>query len=275
MSILDAVRRPEYTGDRRCWPCTAVNAAILVLVAGVTLVLSPLVSLLVLAGGGALVYLRGYVVPGTPEFAPRLVATLGLDSMFPHATDGGQPRRSDDLTAVDVDGEELMLALFRAGVLEERPDGALSLSGAFEDAWESEMAKLREHTDDAVADAVADAAPFEATGEAAYGGLSVQGPQRGVWLSRAHGVADAAAVRTLADFDVDERLRAHATTPLRMFLETCPVCAGAVVETTTSECCGGTAGIYDSPTTDVLACEDCGAIVYEFEDEREGEESEA
>ncbi|WP_224268783.1 hypothetical protein [Haloprofundus salinisoli] len=79
MSPFDTVRRPEYTGERRCWPCTGVNAAI---IAVVCLLLAPFsygLSLLVGAVGVGLVYLRGYAVPYTPTFAPKFVARLPVE----------------------------------------------------------------------------------------------------------------------------------------------------------------------------------------------------
>jgi hypothetical protein len=268
MSMLDAVRVAEHTGEDRCWPCTAVNAVVVVLAAGVAAVLSPVASVVVLLGGALAVYLRGYVVPGTPSFAPRLVAALGVESLFDHAgvADGGRARQSDDMTDGDADGEAVIRALFRAGVLREDADG-LFLADDFQEAWRAEMASLRDLDDASLADAVADAAPFEGTGEPAFGGVSVDGDEGSVWLSRAYAVADTAAVRALAEAGVPERLRAQATPPLRMLLETCPECGGQVVETTETDCCGGTAGVYDSPGTEVLACDDCGAVVYEFDDE--------
>ncbi|MFC6824670.1 hypothetical protein [Halopelagius fulvigenes] len=275
MSLLDSLRRPEYTGERRCWPCTAVNGFVVVVAAGILAILSFPVGVLALGVGAALVYLRGYVVPGTPEFAPRLVASLGVESLFPHA-DGGRTRRSDDLTDEAVDGEELVGVLFETGVVEEAPDGALELSEEFDESWEREMAALRDRSDDELAAVVADAAPFEAAGERAYGGLSIEGPTRAVWLSRVHGIADAAAVRALAEAGVPERYRAHATTPLRMFVETCPDCGGDVVETTKSNCCGGSGSVYESPDDEVLACESCGAVVYQFDEEvADGDEPES
>jgi hypothetical protein len=273
MSILDAVRRPEHTGDRRCWPCTAVNAAAVVLAAGVLSVVSPPVGLAALVVGATLVYLRGYVVPGTPAFAPRLVAALGLEPLFPHADDDGGTRRSDDLTADEADGDELLGALFGAGVVEEAADGGLDLSADFRARWEREMAELRRLSDDELAAAVADVAPFEAEGEPAYGGLSVEGPTRSVWLSRVQGIADAAAICALADAGVPSDLRANATVPLRMFTRRCPACGGDVIETTTTECCGGSGSVFETPTDDVLACADCGEIIYQFDEVDAAEEA--
>ncbi|MDS0294638.1 hypothetical protein [Halogeometricum luteum] len=269
-SLLDAIRRPDYTGERRCWPCTAVNAALLLVVAVVLWPLSTTVALLTAVGGGALVYLRGYVVPGTPEFAPRVVSRLGLSHLFEHVPDGGEVRQSDELG--DEDGEEVLFALFEARVLREDDAGALYLSEEFRSAWEAEMASLRDRDDESVAAAVAEAAPFDAEGGVDYGGITVDGERNSIWLSRAHAVSDAAAVRAMTAFDVPESVRAPATAPLRMFLESCPLCGGQTEETrTVLNCCGGTMGVYDDPEDEVLVCADCGETLYVFEEEAEDE----
>jgi hypothetical protein len=271
MSLLDSIRRPSYTGDRRCWPCTVVNVALLVVVAAAVTVASFPLAVVVAAVGLALVYLRGYVVPGTPEFAPRLVSRLGLSTFFEHVPDGGDVRQSDELSEA-ASGEDVLFALFEAGVLEEDAEGALFLSDAFWSAWDAEMASLREGGDDELAAAVAEAAPFEATAVDEYDGIGVTGQNQSIWLSRAHAVADAAAVRTMAEFDVPEPVRAPATTPLRMFLERCPLCGGETEETARKlGCCGpGTMGAFDTPESEVLACTDCGEVLYVFDDETEG-----
>jgi hypothetical protein len=51
-----------------------------------------LAALPVLLAGAVVVYLRGYVVPGTPRFAPRLVAALPLPyDPFDHEVPGREP----------------------------------------------------------------------------------------------------------------------------------------------------------------------------------------
>ncbi|WP_363464169.1 hypothetical protein [Halogeometricum borinquense] len=267
MALTGPIRRPEYTGERRCWPCTVVNVVLLLVITAAIAVLSVPVALVVAISGAALVYLRGYVVPGTPEFAPKLVARLGLSSLFGYVPDEGEERRSDELSEV-TNGEDVLLALFERGVLKEDADGALFLSDAFWSAWEAEMATLRDRDDDGVAAAVAAAAPFEAAGGTRFDGITVEGNGQSIWLSRAHAIADAAAVRTLADFEVPESARAPATTALRMFLEVCPRCGGPTAETTTaSDCCGsGTVGSFDTPENEVLACTDCGEILYVYDE---------
>ena len=72
MSVVDSFRQPEYTGENRCGPCTAVN---LLLTAGASaaawVLLAPWVAAGTFAAGAATIYLRGYLVPGTPALTKR------------------------------------------------------------------------------------------------------------------------------------------------------------------------------------------------------------
>ena len=77
--VLDRVRQPAYTGGNRCWPCTALNLAIVAVLAGALLPVDRLLALLVVVAGTLAVYVRGYLLPGTPRFAPRLVEPLPVD----------------------------------------------------------------------------------------------------------------------------------------------------------------------------------------------------
>lgn len=265
MSTLDAIRRPAYTGDDRCWPCTVVNAVIVLVAAVVIAALSGPLALVVLGGGAALIYLRGYVVPGTPSFAPRLVAAAGLAPYFEHvAADDTPDRRSDDL-AENVDPERMLGAMFEAGVMTEGDDGDLYLSDAFETAWREEMATLREVDDDALAAATAEVVPFDGVGQIKYDGVSVEGDDGVVWLRPVHAIADVAAVRAMARVGVPDSVRAPGASPLRLFLPACPACGGAVEQTTVTDgCCGGTMSVTDTPNRRVLACEDCGVEVHDL-----------
>lgn len=74
--LIDALRKPEYVGENRCPPCTAVNVAIAI--AGSALILARsrrrrdrLFAVAALGGSLAAIYLRGYLVPGTPELTKR------------------------------------------------------------------------------------------------------------------------------------------------------------------------------------------------------------
>lgn len=286
MRLVDAVRRPEYTGANRCWPCTYLNAAIVAGLAVVAAVVWLPLAPALLAGGAALIALRGYVIPGTPAFGPKLAPYLpvafrhgpGGPSGHEAATDGGptgndggpdgepaalgEAGTGDD----DPDGEATMRALLAAGVLVEDGD-ALVVADGFADAWTAEMAALRELDDDALAAAAAEAAPVEVTGRASDDGrwISLSGTTT-TWLLRVQAIADVAAVRAMADTDVPETLRARAAEPLRMFVPECPTTGGPVVETTVSNCCGGTSSVYSSPEQHVLACADSEDVVYAFDE---------
>lgn len=292
MSLLDSLRRPEHTGDNRCLPCTAVNSAFVLAAAGLVGRRWRPAGAAVLAVGAAAIALRGYVVPYTPQFAPRLVerlpvefkepasdsfSTISLEADEANASaEGDAPADdteseslpdSDSLTALDADGEQVMLALLDAGVIVD--DGeAVRPSDDFAEAWESAMADLRELDDDALAAAVAEAAPFEAAGYVDDGGdwVVVEGESRAIHLTRVVAIAETAAVQVMADFGVPADRRVEAAEPLRMFVTTCPACGGVVEETNTDKCCGGSAGAYGGVTYEVLVCEDCDALVYEFDE---------
>jgi hypothetical protein len=104
-AVLDRLRRPEYTGENRCTPCTVVNTALAALLAagagglaaaatpaGTGPVPAPVPGLaaggLVLAAGLASIHLRGYLVPGTPRLTKRYFPDRVL-AWFDRAPDSG------------------------------------------------------------------------------------------------------------------------------------------------------------------------------------------
>ncbi len=254
---LDRLREPAYTGENRCWPCTVVNLVI-VAVAGLAVSRRDRTAGgAVVAAGCLLVRLRGYVVPGTPRFAPPLVEPLPVD--FGHESPDGV---GSDSLAGDVDPEAMTAALVEAGTLEANDD-RLRLEPSFRTAWEDRTATLRELSGERLASRAAAAAPGPAEGAFHDGRVLVAG-DRDVWLSRAVAVAETAAVETLADRELPAGLRAAAAGPLRTFLRDCPACGGDVVETTLRNCCGGPGSVHGHPERSVLACEGCDAVVFEF-----------
>ncbi|WP_132059935.1 hypothetical protein [Halorussus amylolyticus] len=113
-SLLDRLRNPAYTGEGRCWPCTVANAIFLLLAcAGISRRRSRASAAALGLVGAAVITLRGYLVPYTPRFAPRLAARLPGDPFevahskptpptatlapaTPPTTDGGESSRADD-----------------------------------------------------------------------------------------------------------------------------------------------------------------------------------
>jgi hypothetical protein len=181
-AAVESVRRPEHVGENRCWPCTAVNAAIVGGVAALAVASGRLpVAVGVAVLGGALVWSRGYVVPYTPRFAPALARRLPGD-VFPHADEvtidtmapsdpgadgtpgreaGGEastatdsaggggaggdsrgPREAGPESAAARPDEDLVDDLVAAGVLVAEGED-VRLSSAFADAWWGTMAELR------------------------------------------------------------------------------------------------------------------------------------
>lgn len=284
MSLFETLRQPEHTGDARCWPCTAVNSAFVLGLAGLVGRRWKPAGVAVLALGAAAIALRGYVVPYTPQFAPRLAEPLPIDVKHDSPSSdsfstvtverAGEADTddeveslpdSDSLTALDADGAQVMGALLDAGIIVD--DGeTVAPTRDFTEAWEAAMAELRGLDDAELAAAVADAAPFEATGETDDGWVVVEGDGQAIHLTRPIAIAETAAVRVMADAGVPDAVRVDAAQPLRMFLERCPSCGGVVEETTSANCCGGSKGAYGGVIYDVLACAECDALVYEFDE---------
>lgn len=280
-SVIDRLRRPEYTGENRCVPCTAVNLVIACLLAvGVwaalaaagtrpafaPLALGAAVFLLAVAA----IYLRGYLVPGTPWFtktyfpdwllrafekAPATESPAGA-AVAGGARTGGEDGREFDVEAVLED----------AGATEECADADdLCLVPAFREAWRAEVEAIRD----------AEGGPRERT-TALGADLTVNrrgevlvaradGAIVGQWESEAAFLADVAAAEVLAeryppwaDFGVAER--GAVLNGLRLFVERCPSCDGRVTfgEEVVESCCR---------FADVVAvtCEDCGARLFEAE----------
>lgn len=71
MEALFRLRREEHTGEQRCWPCTLVNILIVVGLAAALGHVSRPLAIALMAAGLVLIYLRGYLIPGTPELTRR------------------------------------------------------------------------------------------------------------------------------------------------------------------------------------------------------------
>lgn len=73
--FLNRYKQPEYIGENRCPPCTFVNIVLTSLLAGaVGLVFLP-AAVPVVAVALLTIYLRGYLVPKTPELTKQYFGT--------------------------------------------------------------------------------------------------------------------------------------------------------------------------------------------------------
>ncbi|WP_255198779.1 hypothetical protein [Halorarius litoreus] len=265
MNLVARLRQPEYTGENRCIPCTATNVAIAaVLSVGVGVVYPPAGAAL-FVGSLLAIWLRGYLVPGTPELTKRyfpdwLLAYFDKGPQVSGATDAA----ADADLRHDVDPETLLL---EAGVVEPcAEEDDLCLADDFRDGWTDRMDALREAGADreALADRLdVDSATLRFE-EHDDGFEAFDGDRRlGQWESRAALLADLAAAAELPEYVDDwDRLavgaKAQVLGGLRVFVETCPECDGAVTagtETVTS-CCR-------SHEVVAVGCADCGARLLE------------
>jgi len=261
IAVVDRLKQPEYTGANRCIPCTVVNVAIAGAVGVVAwLVAAPEAGVSAFGLCLAVIYLRGYLVPGTPALTKRYFPDWLL-ALFDKREFG----ETDDL-ADDVDPEAVLID---AEVVEpcERVDD-LCLADWFREEWNA--------TIDAVESSGTEAADLSAVLGAdesdiafsEHGGAvtaRLDGRRVGQWASRAALVADLAAARLLADrYDGWERLgvdqQSRVLSGLRIFLDACPNCGGEVTtdRETVESCCR---------SADVIAvsCTECDARLLEVE----------
>ncbi|WP_396613336.1 hypothetical protein ACH9L7_17035 (plasmid) [Haloferax sp. S1W] len=71
LDVVEALHQPEYTGENRCEPCTVLNLLIAGLLGSVVARKSKLGGVVAVGLSIGLIYLRGYLVPGTPTLTKR------------------------------------------------------------------------------------------------------------------------------------------------------------------------------------------------------------
>lgn len=281
LELTDGMRQPEYVGEDRCLPCTVVNLGIAAIVAVSTSVLLASLGASTgghVAAGGAvfgasvvIVYLRGYLVPGTPTLTKRYLP-LRVLRLF------GKAPRPDRDDAGDVDVEAV---LFDAGVLEECPDSDdLCLTSRFESDWRDRIDAFaaNEPGIERVIERLIDGDEFDGSVDGAEIAVETRGDayvalldgaRIAQWESKAAYLSDAAAAAVLQDQylgwqGLGFRDRTEVAGALRLWLERCPSCGGRVAmgRETVSSCCR---------ERQVLAstCDSCGSRLFEADIEPE------
>jgi hypothetical protein len=250
-TVGDRLRRPEYTGENRCLPCTAVNLCLAALGAAVVAVaLGPIGGAVVFAGAAGAIYFRGYLVPGTPALTARYFPPWLLE-----------------LFGKEFDLRETLEPV--AGVaVRATPEGG-RLVDDFASAWDDRIERMREAgVEDAdVARLLGVPEASSVPGDVAYvvdGGLRQ-------WLSESALLADAAAAAVLEDrageawasLGPDERVAT--LRDLRKYLDYCPLCDGDLddEETETVETC-----CTESERVLMATCVDCDVRLIEDLDDR-------
>jgi hypothetical protein len=276
---FDTLRQPEYTGENRCTPCTIVNVVIAAVASAALAIASPVVGVVAFVAFAGIIYLRGYLVPGTPTLTKRYLPERVL-AWFDKAPAPGEEYALGVDADGDVDVEETLVGV---GALEVCEDGSdLCLTPEFREAWRAHVDRLRggdppggESADfDGAAEAgaviladVLDVRP-ERVSIATRGSAvdaEIDGGRIGRWESRAAFVADMAAERALEERTSDwselpVEQRSHLLSSLRIFLERCPECGGRVAmeEETVESCCRSWEVVAG-------ACRDCDARLFEID----------
>jgi len=288
---LDRLRRPEYTGENRCLPCTVLNvalAAIGAVAVGALVAVELAAAVLVVAL--AAIWLRGYLVPGTPALTKRYLPERVL-GWFGKGRDPGPP--------AEFDAESYLLSV---GALAETADGSdLAFAPRFESAWRTHLAALRDAADtelvaspatdgaigastataETAPDGTRPAAPADVAALAGLTGIDEDGlslrwrgepgfahagdERIGHWESRSAFLADVAADRALTT-QLDDWAslplvsRSGVLGALRLFVERCPTCEGPVQleERVVESCCS---------SYEVVAgrCTACNARLFEMD----------
>lgn len=268
--MLARVRQPQYTGSNRCLPCTGVNVGIAVVLtiviaaavvtAGGSTVDATLVGTVVLGLSGAVIYLRGYLVPYTPWLTKRYLP----DRVLRRFDKDARPQMA--IADEDLDVEA---TLKRAGALTDcEHEDDLCLTDGFRTAWREQVTTVRatdtSRTDLAsLLDVDPDRLSVADHGDAFVAHLD--GRRAGQWESRAAFLADVAATNVLRErvrwwSDLGIEQRSSLLHGLRIFLEQCPACDGPVTmgEEVVESCCR-------SMNVVAVTCQSCGARVFEIE----------
>jgi hypothetical protein len=254
-AILTRFTQPAYTGENRCLPCTAVNVTIAAAGSLLLALWSPLVGLAAFLASVLIIYVRGYLVPGTPELTKRYLPAR-IHRLF--GTHG--PTEPTASGPIDIEAE-----LTAEGIIIDEGDD-LALAPSFHAAWDDAIARVGEDSlMDALGAFLETDEPLIIEDDHTRTMVFANGAPAGNWESQAALIADVAAHQTLIStlpnyLDYDRQTRARMVGAVRMFLEACPTCGGDVEigEEAVESCCRA---------FDVVAfsCRDCGVRLAEFE----------
>lgn len=265
-SVIEQFRQPKYTGQNRCMPCTIVNIILAVGVSGVLMLISAPIGVVSLIAGLGVIYLRGYLVPGTPTLTKQYLPEWFL-RYFEHA--GPLTNDSDHVSLIgegnEIDPEPVLRNIGAIEVCEEGTD--LCLTEEFATAWQERLTTIRDEDYSTYVGEWLDRDPttlaIETTGPACT--VTEGGTPIVRWESKAALLADLAAERELrtrysqwgtADLSTQGQLL-HA---LRVFLDHCPLCNTELQfsQETVESCCRSIKVV-------TLICEQCNSRLLEVE----------
>lgn len=288
---LDSLRQPEHTGDNRCIPCTSVNITIALCLGVVTAYIWIPAGIALFIASLIIIYLRGYLIPGTPTLTKRylpepILKLFEQTSSKPNHSGLEQPSRPTPAKEQTTDPETILLEANAIEPCQNKDD--LCLTDEFQATWDEHLdttsfdSLLTESENEGDAKSKeqihnSEQTPFDQlveTDEEIH--VESQKPdddifaytdtaQVGYWRSHSAFLADITAAAALSeqydgwsDLMVEERFQA--INGLRAFLEECPECGGEIEmgEDVVESCCRA----HDVL---VLSCIDCETRLLEID----------
>lgn len=288
--IIKTIRQPDHTGDNRCYPCTVVNIVIAIVLSTIISGKSKVGGISILGISTMFIYLRGYLVPGTPsltkQYLPKAVLQLFgknpksdfYNSVGTNTTTNIEPTDSSIPNSTEQDSEiehkltteQYLLEQNVVEFCEEIED--LCLTTEFETTWLDEISAINTDTI-----GVNDANTLFGINTnnnnnnnmeiVKFGNARVvkQGDtQIGKWPSDAALIADIAAARVLDQRDSNwnrysPEQKGKFLSSIRLFLEVCPTDGGSVsiTKNTVESCC-------QSHEIFAVTCDDTGERLFEI-----------
>lgn len=293
VELVETLRQPEYTGENRCEPCTILNLVLAALLGSVVARRSRLGGWVAVVVSVGLIYLRGYLVPGTPTLTkrhlppavlrwfgkePELETRSGLGDGTTGSTDGttestdgttGPSRETSaasEETVGAIDPHDYLLAEGVVEPCEDRDD--LCLVDGFRTAWNDEIADLADDEVDtsemvSILGIETDAAECEIEQYGDAWRVVADSRTLGQWPSRGAFLADVGAAHVLDEWseqwgDLPPTQRGPVLNGLRLFLDQCPDGTGPVSmnQETVESCCS-------SHQVLTVSCDETGERLFE------------
>lgn len=286
IEIVTTLHQPKYTGDNRCEPCTILNVVLAGLLSSTIARKSRVGGYVAFLVSLGLIYLRGYLIPGTPELTkrylpPKILRWFGKEPQLETRSGLGRPsdpgrnadKSSSETPTTDPPEEtediDLHDYLLGEGILEpcENRDD-LCLVTEFRTEWEDKMAELADKDLEAaeagsVLGIERDAEVFEIERYGDAWTLVTDSRTLGQWPSQGALLADVGATRVLDTWSTQwsslaPAQRGQILNGLRLFLEQCPGGSGSVSmnQETVESCCS-------SHEVITVSCDETGDRLFE------------
>ena len=282
-TVFSSLRLEEYTGENRCVPCTIVNLGIaLVLSLAIAVVLVEL-AVIVFVVSLVAIYLRGYLIPGTPELTKRYLPNRVLKLFDKHPVEEESSEQEwDTLKQIQdyrkhaVDPDEFLQDIGAVEPCDRETE--FCYTEAFETKVQNHVRELSERTDGDVSDSFAITRQMLAeiygieeseisVEEREYPAIKT-GRRVRKWPTEEALALDVALNQALHAQDeawetVPQRQQVEIIQALRALTEQCPGCGGQIAQSEGSveSCCVE----YEVIS---IGCQVCGAHLRELEPQK-------